>query len=63
MKKILLYGCIAATVAVTSCGDTDKSETTTTNEDTAVLVEDPNNQLEAAPVNDTLIADTVTNRP
>jgi hypothetical protein len=51
---------MAMALATTSCDDADHSNTTT-HEDTAVLVTDPNNNLEASPVNDTTVADTVHN--
>lgn len=62
MKKILFFACIITTITFTSCGDSGTTDSSN-NGDTAVLVEDPENTLEASPVNDTLVADTVqTNR-
>ena len=58
MKRILFYACIIMTVAFTSCDEGGTTDSTTTG-DTAVLVQDPENTLEASPVNDTVVADTV----
>ena len=58
MKRTLLFACIIMAFA-TSCNDANMANDETNNGDTAVLVEDPNNTLEANPVNDTTVGDTI----
>lgn len=59
MKKKLIYITALAAIGFASCQDSHEATNTTTNADTAVLVSDPNNTLDANPVNDTVVADTV----
>lgn len=51
----------AITVTLFSCSSTEQAGNTTTDADTAVLVNDPENNLNANPVNDTTVNDTVHN--
>ena len=62
MKNKLVYACIIMSVAVASCSNNNKAANTTTNADTAVLVNDQANNLNASPVNDTTVKDTVHNQ-
>lgn len=59
MKKQIIYGWALLAIGFAACQDSHETTNTTTNADTAVLVEDPNNALNANPVNDTVVADTV----
>ncbi len=59
MKKKAIYLCALLAIGFASCQDSHETTNTTTNADTAVLVNDPNNTLDANPVNDTVVADTV----
>lgn len=59
MKKVLLYSSILIILAAASCDNSTMNESDS-KADTAVLVEDPANTLDANPVNDTtVIVDTV----
>lgn len=62
MKKIFLLAVIAGTVAAASCSNNTKTADTTSNPDTAVLVQDTANNLNATPVNDTTVHGTVENQ-
>lgn len=53
--KILFYALVACSLCVVSCSETNKKEVSTDNADTAVLVTDTANRLNASPVNDTTI--------
>ena len=59
MKKTPIYICALMVIGFAACQDNHQATNTTTNADTAVLVNDPNNTLDANPVNDTVVADTV----
>lgn len=59
MKKKLIYVCALVAIGFASCQENNQPANTTNNADTAVLVDDPSNTLNASPVNDTLVADTV----
>ncbi len=63
MKRTILYACFIMSVAVStmSCANNPKEGDTTNNADPAVLVNDPGNSLNANPVNDTTVVDTVHN--
>jgi len=61
MKKKLFYAILATGIGLTSCDNNHKAVNTTTNSDTAVLVNDPGNSLNASPVKDTMVQDTVHN--
>lgn len=60
MKTRLIYMCIALSIAATSCDSNEVDDTADTVEDTAILVEDPGNTLQADPINDTTVLDTTT---
>jgi hypothetical protein len=60
MKARLIYMCIALSIAATSCDSNEVDDTADTVEDTAILVEDPGNTLQADPINDTTVLDTTT---
>lgn len=62
MKKMIFLGLIAGTLAVASCSNNTKTADTTSNPDTAVLVQDTANKLNASPVNDTTVHGTVKNQ-
>jgi len=59
MKCKLFYACFVAVLVFTSCESREGTDASANNADTAVLVDDPVNMLDANPVNDTYIADTV----
>jgi hypothetical protein len=60
MKIKLMLACVVLLTTAMSCKSTEEGDVTTTNNaDTAVLVEDPANKLEANPVKDTVVKDTV----
>ena len=61
MKTTFLLIFTAVTVILFSCSSTEQTSNTTTDADTAVLVNDPENNLNASPVNDTTVNDTVHN--
>ncbi len=61
MKINSIYIVFALSIALVSCSNNDKAANTTTNADTAILVDDPGNTLNANPVNDTMTTDTVHN--
>ena len=61
MKTTFLFIFTAMTLALYSCTSTEQTGNTTTDADTAVLVNDPDNNLNANPVNDTTVNDTVHN--
>ncbi len=61
MKTTFLFILTAMTLALYSCTSTEQTGNTTTDADTAVLVNDPDNNLNANPVNDTTVNDTVHN--
>ena len=61
MKTTFLFIFTAMTVTFYSCTSTEQTGNTTTEADTAVLVNDPDNNLNANPVNDTTVNDTVHN--
>ncbi len=58
MKTKLIYMCIALASVATSCDSNEVDDTADTAEDTAILVEDPGNTLQADPINDTTVLDT-----
>jgi hypothetical protein len=64
MKNTILYASLVITIAVgaLSCANNPKDVNTTSNADTAVLVNDTANNLNANPVNDTMVNDTVHNQ-
>ncbi len=61
MKTTLFYACLVMTIGAMSCAENPKDVNTTNNADTAVLVNDPNNNMNANPVNDSTVNDTVHN--
>lgn len=60
MKLKLLSACAMLAIAIASCGDADTDHDDTDRGDTAVLVEDPKNTLDADPINDTTVVVTDT---
>ena len=61
MKNKIALVCMVAGIAFASCNNNPKNVNTTSNADTAVLVNDTANNLNASPVNDTTVHDTVHN--
>jgi hypothetical protein len=59
MNIRLIAACATLAIAAMSCNEDTKGSHTTSDADTAALVNDPNNTLNANPVNDTIVADTV----
>ncbi|MES2702049.1 MAG: hypothetical protein V4649_05390 [Bacteroidota bacterium] len=53
--KTIIFCLGLCLVACMSCTETTKTETSTNNADTAVLVQDTANTLNATPVNDTTL--------
>jgi hypothetical protein len=58
MKSKLIYTCIALAILATSCDSNDMDDTANTAEDSAILVEDTGNTLQANPINDTTVNDS-----
>jgi hypothetical protein len=55
MKQILLYASALIILGITSCDNASTVNESDSKADTAVLVEDPENKLDANPVNDTTV--------
>lgn len=60
MNIRLIAASAVLAIAAMSCNEDTKATHTTNDADTAALVNDPNNALNANPVNDTIVADTVS---
>lgn len=61
MKSKLVYASLILAIGFISCENNSQAVNSTTSADTAVLVNDPANSLNANPVNDTMVKDTVRN--